>query len=266
MKNKPISQKNEPDWIVRQAEKPDIPVVPDSVKEKDNGNDDSAELVNYMIKKYDGNKDNIPVKNISINIETDENQYKLIRLNDEQYYQLYQYSIALFDDYAHIMDLFWAENCIFSSFSKMYTVLKMIFGESGEYYDHWKGTFSFPFLICFNKNGEEFGYLMNLYNIKSSIEFRIAKLINADGDFDKDILHNPFEEFPREEIRRFTDYLIGFLTGYFKSAARRYDVPFVQKVESNLILFGYQDGKFFDYQFDDEDELNEEIQKLQKEF
>ena len=46
MKNKPISQKNEPDWIDGQAGKPDIPIVPDSVKEKDNGNDDSAELVN----------------------------------------------------------------------------------------------------------------------------------------------------------------------------------------------------------------------------
>ena len=35
-------------------------------------------------------------------------------------------------------------------------------------------------------------------------------------------------------------------------------------VPSNLILFGYNDGRFFDNQYDDEDEFNEAIQKFKK--
>ena len=140
--------------------------------------------------------------------------------------------------------------------------LKRLFGESGNYYDDWKGSFSFPFLIYLQKE-EEFGYLMNIYNIKSSIEFKIAKLIHADDKrLERDILHNPFEEFPREEINYLIDYFVGFLTGYFKSVRDRYDEFFFKTVKSNLILFGYRDGCFFDNQYENEEEFRKAIQDL----
>ena len=129
---------------------------------------EDVQLVDYIIKKYNRSKSYIPVKNISINLKTKKNNYKLIRLNDEQFYLLHKNSIAIFEDYGHLISLFADKKIIYSSFSKMYTVLKMLFGESGKYYDDWKGSFSFPFLIHFYKDEEEFGYLMNLRNVRSS--------------------------------------------------------------------------------------------------
>ena len=229
--------------------------------DKDN---DGSELVDYIIKKYNENKGYIPVRNISINIETKKNKYKLIRLNDEQFYLLHKNSIAIFEDYGHLISLFADKNIIYSSLSKMYTALKILFGESSKCYDDWKGSFSFPFLIHFYNSEEEFEYLMDLRNIRSSIEFGITKLINVDDKFKRDILHNPFEEFAREEINYFINYCIGFLTGFFKSIADRYNDDFFKIVESNLILFGYKDGCFFDDQYNDENEFDEAIQKLKK--
>ena len=229
---------------------------------EDNG--DNAGLIYSMIKKY-SKEGYTPVKNISINIETKKRIYKLIRLNDEQFYLLYKNSISIFEDYAHLMYLSTANDNIYSSFSKMYVTLKELFGESGKYYDNWKGSFSFPFLIYFQKGEEEFGYLMNLHNIRSSIEFKIAKLIHADDDmFKRDILHKPFAEFPREEINYFINYFVGFLTGYFESIRDRYDEFFFKIVESNLILFGYKDGHYFDNQYETEEEFHEAIQELKR--
>lgn len=200
-------------------------------------NSDNTDLVHSMIKKYSRKKDYAPVENISINIETKERIYKLIRLNDEQYYLLYKNSIAIFEDYMHLMYLSRSEDIIYSSFSKMYVTLKALFGESGRYYDDWKGSFSFPFLIYFQKGEEDFGYLLNICNIRSSIDFKIAKLIHADDKkLERHILHDPFEEFPREEITYFTNYIVGFLTGYFKSLKKIYDEFFFQAVGSDLIF------------------------------
>jgi hypothetical protein len=226
--------------------------------------DDNIGLVYYMIEKYSEKKDYTPVKNVSIDIKTKERTYKLIRLNDEQFYLLYKNSISISEDYKHLMSLSIDEDIIYSSFSKMYMALKGLFGESGNHYDDWKGSFSFPFLICFQKD-EEFGYLMNLYNIRSSIEFKIAKLIHVDDErFERDILHNPFEEFPREEINYFINYFVGFLTGYFQSVSDQYDEVFLKTVRSNLILFGYKDGCFFDSQYENEEEFHKAIQDLMR--
>ena len=58
---------------------------------------------------------------------------------------------------------------------------------------------------------------MNVCNVRSSIEFKIAKLIHADDkQLKRDIIHKPFEDFPREEMSYLINYFIGFLTGYFE--------------------------------------------------
>jgi len=135
-----------------------------------------------------------------VNIQTKQTIYKLERLNDERYYSLRKNCILIDEDYLHLLSLSRDKDVIFSSFSKMFIALKELFGDSGKYYDDWKGSFSFPFIISFKKSEEEFRYIMNIYNIRSSIEFNIAKLIQADDErFERDVIHEPFEEFPRRK-------------------------------------------------------------------
>lgn len=232
---------------------------------RNGNNDDNTKLVNYIIKKYNKQKGYTQVKNISINIKIKENIYKLIRLNDEQFHLLYKNSISILEDYEYFMHPSLRKDTIYSNFSKMYIALTELFGKSGKYYDDWKSSFSFPFIIHFQKGEEEFEYLMNLYNYRSSIKFEIAKLIYSDDNiFKRDILHNPLEEFPRVDIRNFISFFVGFLTGYFESINERYDKFFFKIVQSNHILFGYKDGRFFDNEYEKEEEFNEAIQELKK--
>ncbi len=228
----------------------------------EDGNSDNIAIINEMIDKFNKINHN-PVKNISINIKTNIRTYKLIRLNDEQYYLLRKNSISVRQDYSHLISLFLDKQIIYSSLSRMYITLKKLFGESGNYYDNWKGSFSFPFLIYFCSDEEIFGYLMNTYNTRSSIEFAIAKLIHADDQqYDRNVLHEPFEEFPREEINYFIDFFVGFLTGYFETIKSKINEFFFQTVQSNLILFGCKNGCYFDNQYDNEKEFHQEIQAL----
>ena len=127
---------------------------------------ENINIINYMLKKYN----NIDVKNRSLDIKVEDKLYKLIRLNDAQFYLLYKNGIAISDDYAHLMMLSRDDSIIYSSFAKMYITLKSLFGESGRHYYDWKGSFSFPFLICFKKGEELIGYLMNVYNSRSTID------------------------------------------------------------------------------------------------
>ena len=51
---------------------------------------------------------------------------------------------------------------------------------------------------------------------------------------------------------------------FLKKAGITLPDDFFKIVESNLILFGYKDGCFFDDQYNDENEFDEAIQKLKK--
>jgi hypothetical protein len=224
---------------------------------------ENLKLINSLIRKYSKSGDYLPVENTSIHVQTTQTNYKLIRLNDEQYSLLRQNSVPITEDYLHAMSLEMNRKCIFSSLAKMYIALKMCFGESGNYYDDWKGAFSFPFLIYFEKDGQSIAYIMNVFNLRASIDFSVAKLIHEDDDsLDRTVLHDPFEEFPRREINYVIDFLVGYLTGFFQSAKDRYDEPFFKSVRSDLILFGYKDGSFFDQQFEDSDGFDEAVQNM----
>ncbi|MEI7933780.1 MAG: hypothetical protein WCH30_01840 [Chlorobiaceae bacterium] len=227
-----------------------------------NHSDDSA-LISSVINKYSKKEDYSPVKNISIDIETEVMTYKLIRLNDEQFYLLRKNSVTLFENYGHLMSLSRDKDNIYSSFPKMYITLKDIFGESGKYYDDYKGSFSFPFLISFQKGEEEYGYVMNIYNVRSAIEFNMAKLIHADDKtIERGILYRPFDEFPESEITYFINFIIGYLTGYYRMLMKEYDEFFFHSVQSNLILYGYKDGNFFENQYDSQKKFDKAIQEL----
>ncbi|MEI7696237.1 MAG: hypothetical protein WCI64_11420 [Chlorobium sp.] len=222
----------------------------------------NSAFVDSVIKRY-SKKEGLLVENISMDIKTEVTTYKLIRLTDQQFYLLRKNSLSLFENYGHIMSLSRNDSLIYSSFPKMYVTLKDIFGESGTYYDDYKGSFSFPFLIYFKKGEEEFGYAMNIYNVRSVIEFNMAKLIHADDKTaTRGILNHPFDEFPESEITYFINFFVGVLSGYFKVTSKGYDKFFFHSVQSNLIVYGYKDGKFFQNHYNSEKKFNKVIQEL----
>lgn len=199
----------------------------------------------------------------SLDIKVIDKVYKLIRLDNQAYYELRKIGIPIAEDYEHLIHLASDKELIYSNMAKMYAALKSRFGESGTSYDDWKGSFGFAFLLSFAHEGKEHGYLLNIYNMRSSIEFKLYKLPGAgEQSIDRHRFHAPFPEFPRHAIRCVINYIVGFLSGYFESIEKWYDEPFFQTVQSNLIVFGFKDGHFFDEQYETEEDFDAAVKEL----
>ncbi|MBV5298691.1 MAG: hypothetical protein JZU64_11335 [Rhodoferax sp.] len=193
---------------------------------------------------------------INLDIKTNNNNYQLIRLRDDEFFQLERNTLSIHVDYGHLINLSMDEDLIYSSFSRMYAALTHLFGSSGRLYDDWKGSFSFPFLIRFKKNGEEFGYLLNIFNMRSGLEFCFYKLISAnDTRFDRIVMQKPFEEFPQDEINYLVNYIAGYCTGYFNETEKYHDDCFLLITESNLLLSGCHDHVYFDHSYESPEEF-----------
>lgn len=69
-------------------------------------------------------------------------------------------------------------------------------------------------------------------------------------------------DFPRSAIRYVISHIVGYLSGYFKAIEKRYDEPFFQTVQSNLMVFGFKDGHFFDAQYETEEAFQQAVKEL----
>ncbi|PKO20955.1 MAG: hypothetical protein CVU38_17390 [Chloroflexi bacterium HGW-Chloroflexi-1] len=188
-------------------------------------------------------------------------QCSLLRLDDNAYRRLRQHSIPISENHA----LYWELEFPLQrepskkderlSLPKAYVALKTLFGESGGDFDDWKGSFAFPFFLKVARGDQDFAYLLNVHDHRCSIEFDIYKLAPPDAGYDSRRYYEPFEEeFARAEIDHFIVYFYGFLVGFFDAVKDRHDEPFCKQVGSQSVLYGYQDGQFFEEQYDSEEE------------
>lgn len=201
-----------------------------------------------------------------INIECSGNHYKLDRLNDSQYYERWQNSLTIADDYGFYLNFYLylrnkGENL---NLAQIYVTLKQLCGESGQFFDDWKGSFSFPFSLEVTKAGQKFDYLLNIYDNRGSLYFGILKQLQPHDSYDKRVIQPPFpEEFPRQDINEFISYFYSYLWGYFDATKASYEQFFWKRVESNGILFGYKDGQFFEEHYDSPENYKQAVKLLE---
>ena len=201
-----------------------------------------------------------------INLECSGNHYRLSRLNDSQYYELWQNSIAIADDYGFYLDFYLylrdrGENL---NLAQIYVTLEKLCGESDRFFDDWKGSFSFPFSLEITKAGHKFDYLLNIYDHRGSLYLGIRKQLQPQDSYDNMLIHHPFpEEFSRQDINEFITCLYGYLWGYFDATKASYDQFFFKRVDSNGILFGYKDGNFFEEHYDAQETYAQAVKLLE---
>jgi hypothetical protein len=183
-------------------------------------------------------------------------QCSLLRLDDYTYRRLRQYGVPIFDSLALYWELAFPlrQDPIKEderlSLPKAYIALKTLFGASGDAFDDWKGSFVFSFFLKVAKGDQNFAYLLNVHDHRCSIEFDIYKLAPPEAGYDPRLYHEPFaDEFSRAEIDHFIVYFYGYLVGFFSAVKEQYDEPFFKQVGSESVLYGYQDGQFFEEQY-----------------
>ncbi|MBF0116991.1 MAG: hypothetical protein HQM04_18355 [Magnetococcales bacterium] len=83
------------------------------------------------------------------------------------------------------------------------------------------------------------------------------------------MIYRPFveEEFSKDEYEQFIELFIGFLEDYYKACVEKNVTeiqipPFAHFIESNLHVYGYIEGAFFEKSFRSQDEYNDYVDLL----
>jgi hypothetical protein len=211
---------------------------------------------------------------IRVDMELEGVNYQLWRLDDIEYSKLRQHSMPIKDAdfwlYRSLSNYRDAEQNKFN-LAKLFVVLEYKFGKSSNYIDTWKGSFSFPLLLVIEKT-ETFYYMMDISDHRGWVEFRLYKIV-MEGISDKDkfgnsVYKDPFEaEFSRDEIDCFICHFYGYLVGYFRAVKKTIQIkPFLNKIDSNFILYGYEDNNYFEKGYDNEEAYKAAIQSFEDKY
>jgi hypothetical protein len=207
----------------------------------------------------------MPKKELAINLA--EKEYKLSTITAVEYCDLSEQSIPIFEDYTHYLFLSSLLESEAPDFNhpRFYTALKGMFGESSEYYDDYKCSFGYQFLIVVVDGDKESKYMLNLCDLKGGFSFYFRKLLLTPEELEKyknrDILYKPFDDFSKDEMAHFMSYFMFYLVGFMKSYEEYYDEEFIKSLDYNYMIYGYKNGKFFENTYD-EDTFYEKVKKL----
>jgi len=149
-----------------------------------------------------------------------------------------------------------------------YMALKGLFGESDDFYDDYKCSFGYLFLVKIEKSH----YLLNLTDTKGCFSFYFKKLIITPSEFEqygeisRDIIHEPFDDFSKEDMKRFIQVFLGYLLSYIFAHEESYSEEFIRYQNYDFFIYGYRDGVFFVDEYDriDEEEQNKFYEEKEK--
>ena len=204
-----------------------------------------------------------------IELESGDIHYKLTRMPDDEYIVAYNDNGMRIE---HDWRFYWSfedelkAKGIYLNLAQIHATLKKLCGGSGYFYDHSKGSFSFPFSLKVKKENKNFAYLFMVSDSRGSTHFNIYKLLEPDDDkYDRRWSRKPIEgEFSKKEIYGFIMRFCGYLADSFKTIVKSYDEFFFKKVEASLILYGYKDGHFFEEGYDSREEYELAVKALEK--
>lgn len=196
-------------------------------------------------------------------------KYHIWRLEDSEYSQLHKSSLPIVD-----YDFGWNyfQSRIYKqsrelNLAELFTILEWLLGETSNWYDEWKGSFSFPTLLVISKENGTFFYLMEIYDFRGLPQFKFYKILeNIPKETNRYISHQPFEsEFSEEEIKYFSNFFYGYLLGYFESIISI--IPkntFVRTIDSNSILYGCKDNEYFEEDCDSTEEYEATLKSFRE--
>jgi hypothetical protein len=192
--------------------------------------------------------------------------YTLFRLSDREEMRLREHSLPVsvhhslqtFHDLRRFMNFF------SFNLAKIYVVLCHLFGESSHLFDDWKGTFSFPTLLRVQKSEETYFYLLSLSDWRGCFEMRLYRISEKPVPKDKSgTMHQPWPlEFPQEEIDHFFCVLHLEMIKIFRGLPQ--PAPFYKSVNSSLVLYGYVDEEYFEWDFESNRKYNQALKSLIK--
>lgn len=191
----------------------------------------------------------------------------------KEYYDLYQVSLPLFENYDCYFYLDYLLEHKFPDFDRslLYGALRTLFGESTTMYDDFKCSFGYPFLLKINKKHKKSKYIVNFSDVKGGLDFNFRKILITPEELkkykDRLKLYQPFEdEFSKEEMAYFMVWFLGYLIGFMELFKKHYKREFARSIDYVFTIYGFKNGRFFvdEYKYEDKNEFYEAKDKLIK--
>lgn len=218
-------------------------------------------------------KDNI------LKIEFGKKSCLLLPITDEEYYEYSKQGIHIKENY---MDSIFLINFIESlspniQYPHFYMALKGLFGDGDISYDRYKCSFGYLFLLkIMDKRGESSIYTLSFTDVKSSFSFYFKKILATQKEFEeyqdipKDVLHEPFEDFSKDDIKEFQKVFMYHLLSYIIQNKDSYNEEFIRYQNYDFFIYGYKDDSFFVKEYDassqeEQNKFYEEKKKLEDE-
>lgn len=208
----------------------------------------NTDLLHSVYKEYEPTAPRPFRRSVSIEFRTPGNAYKLTRYPDEYLHHFQDKMVPVSMDPTYYLNVRGADIFISGNLAKTYTALRMIFGESSIPYHRWKGSFAYPFLLSFQKDGERFLYSFFVFNYNGYLDSGLGKLFPRDFPERTSSYRDPFDELPASEINSIQDYFVGYISGYFAAFSPWYRRSFIRKQMDSRNLFGCCEGEFFEYE------------------
>lgn len=180
------------------------------------------------------------------------------RLTDRGHSFWHRNSIPIFDDgyfiFRMLRQLAAADRDL--TLAKIYLALDHRFGTSGKIMDPWKQSFTFPLLLRIEAIGRPVNYVLNIANVRSSVEFSFRRQCLGMEHLDRSVIQKPFgREFSRDEMNECAGYLLEYLSLILLKYLWNYRRSFHLSVASELLLFGCYRGRFYQAQAESEEEF-----------
>ncbi len=149
---------------------------------------------------------------------------------------------------------------------RFYAAMTYLTGEHDDFYDSYKGSYSFTFYLKVQKYGKISTYCYLPSHIRDYVEYPLYQIVPITDPRDPQYYCKPNDElFSDEEICDFTRRLYNYAFAHMRDT-KHIPKSFVKGSDSNLLLFGYDGQEFFMNSYDNCDEYNQEKERLESVF
>jgi hypothetical protein len=171
--------------------------------------------------------------------------------------------VAVFEDYYFLMCL---DTDVYDKYDftlpKIYTALFTRFGKHNGY-DDYKCSFSYCFRLTVVNGSNIYTYLLRLMDMKGGTPyFKFYRPLGEHELDKKGTYQNAIEtEFSKEAMQEFILYFLGYLIGTFEGLKDTFKKPFFRTVPYASVIYGFEDGDFFEdcyYQEGDTEDENDD--------
>jgi hypothetical protein len=185
-------------------------------------------------------------------IRLDAGRWNVWRLADDEFITIGHHSLQLSQNYDLLRELSQREPAASKRLSLGHTlgVLERKFGHGSMLFDHFRGSFSFPLLLTFQRR-VRVSYLLRCHDYRGIVYFPLYRVVKDEPSVEeRSRCHATLDsEFSRAEADDFVSAFYGYLQACARLLESMPITPFYRAIQSDIILYGHDGSAFFQHRY-----------------